>query len=102
MTANRFFVPNTEEFFEGLVVLLRQCGLCCQENSDGGLAEFLGRRVEEYQRTLGGRHYWCSVALENGVDQKLSSHFLIYKSSILNYITSNLTFEVHVIRTLNS
>jgi len=33
MTANRFFVPNTEEFFEGLVVLLPQCGLCCQENS---------------------------------------------------------------------
>ena len=33
MTANRFFVPNTEESFEGLVVLLPQCGLRCQENS---------------------------------------------------------------------
>ena len=53
MTANRFFVPNTEEFFEGLVVLLPQCGLCCQENSDVGLAEFLARRLEGYQHTLG-------------------------------------------------
>ena len=42
-------------------------------------------------------------------DQKLSSHFsiykksiLIYKNSILNYITSNLIIEAHVIRTLNS
>ena len=36
----------------------------------------------------------------NSVDQRLSSHFLIYKkytSSILNYITSTLTFKVHVI-----
>ena len=52
MADNTFFVPNTEEFFEGLVALLQQCGLCCQEKSDGGLAKFLGRRLEEYQRTL--------------------------------------------------
>ena len=45
-------VPNTEEVFEGLVTLLQQCGLCCHENWDGGLAEFLGSRLEEYQRTL--------------------------------------------------
>ena len=45
-------VPNTEEVFEGLVTLLQQCGLCCNENGDGELAEFLGRRLEEYQRTL--------------------------------------------------
>ena len=44
--------PNTEAFFKGFVALLQQCGLCCQENSDGGLAEFLARRLEEYQRTL--------------------------------------------------
>ena len=31
---------------------LQQCELCCQENSDGGLVEFLRRRLEEYQRTL--------------------------------------------------
>jgi len=61
-------------------------------------------------------HYSCSVAFENSLDQKLSSHFLIYKNSsliydnsilifkrsVLDYITSNLTFEAHVIRTLNS
>ena len=35
--------------------------------------------------------YYCSVAIENSVDQKLSSHFLVYKNSVLNYITSNLT-----------
>ena len=52
MAANRFFVPNTEAFFKGLVGVLLQCRLCCQENSDGGLAEFLSRRLEEYQRTL--------------------------------------------------
>ncbi|XP_067040491.1 uncharacterized protein [Acropora muricata] len=52
MAANRFFVPNTEAFFKGLAALLQQCGLCCPENSDGGLAEFLARRLEEYQRTL--------------------------------------------------
>ena len=47
-----------------------------------------------------GSHYECSVALGNSVDQKLSSHFLIYKkykTSVLNYITSNSTFKVHVI-----
>ena len=33
MADNRFFVSNTEEFFEGLVALLQQCGLCCQERS---------------------------------------------------------------------
>lgn len=52
MAANLFFVPNADEFFEGLLALLQQCGLHCQKNSDGGQAEFLGRYLEEYQRTL--------------------------------------------------
>ena len=44
--ANRFSVPNTEEFFEGIVALQQYCGLCCQENSDGELAELLeGMRI---------------------------------------------------------
>ena len=54
MAANRFFVSNTEEFLEGFVALLQQCGLFCQENSDGELPEFHGRRLEEYQRTFAG------------------------------------------------
>ena len=29
-----------------------QCGDCLNENTDGGLAEFLARHLEEYQRTL--------------------------------------------------
>ena len=56
MAANTFFVPNTEEFFEGLDALLQQCGLCREENSDDGLAEFLGRRIEEYQLTFRGMY----------------------------------------------
>ena len=53
----------------------------------GGLTEFLGVWDEEPVCS----RYYCSVALENSVDQKLSSHFLVYKNSVLNYITSNLT-----------
>ena len=94
MAANRFFVPNTEEFSEDLIALLQQCGLCCQEYSDGGLTEFLGAWDEEPV----SNRYYCSVAIENSVDQKVSSHFLVYKNSVLNYITS----KVQVIRTLNS
>ena len=32
--------------------LLQYCGDCVKENTDGGHAEFLTRRQEEYQRTL--------------------------------------------------
>ena len=39
MAATRLFIQNTEEFFQGLVTLLQQCGLCCQENWDGGYPE---------------------------------------------------------------
>ena len=95
-------VPNTEEVFEGLVTLLQQCGLCCNENGDGELAEFLGRRLEEYQRTLRVMYGWVKKKLLAAIisDQKLSSHFLIYKkykTSVLDYITSNSTFKEYVI-----
>ena len=39
------------------------------------------------------RHYSCSVALESSLDQKLSSHFLIEKTSILIYRTSILIYK---------
>ena len=52
MASNRFYIPNVNEFFEGLISLLQQCGDCVNENTDGGHAEFLARRLEEYQRTL--------------------------------------------------
>ena len=52
MASNRFYIPNANEFFEGLLSLLHQCGDCLNENTDGGHAEFLARRLEEYQRTL--------------------------------------------------
>ena len=78
--------------------------------------ETFGKLVGVTDEEPVSRHYSCSVALENRLDQKLSSHLLIYKTSILiyensvliyknsvsNYETSNLTFEAHVIRTLNS
>ena len=53
MASNRFYIPSADEFFEArLLSLLQQCRHCLHENSDGGHAEFLARRVEEYQRTL--------------------------------------------------
>ena len=52
MASNHFYIPNANEFFEGLLSLLYQCGDCLNENTDGGHAEFLARRLEEYQRTL--------------------------------------------------
>ena len=88
--AYRFFVPNIEEFFLGLVALLQQCGLCCQENSDGGLAEFLGRRLQSPSKMA-----WIKSC-------RLTSWYIKTANSVMNYITSNLTFEVHVIRQLNS
>ena len=52
MASNRFYIPNVNEFFEGLLSLLQQCGDCVNENTDGGHGEFLARRLEEYQCTL--------------------------------------------------
>ena len=72
MAANRFFVPNTEEFSEDLIALLQQCGLCCQEYSDGGLTEFLGAWDEEPV----SKRYYCSIAIENSVDQKSARKYL--------------------------
>ena len=44
---------QNDKFFEArLLSLLQQCRDCLQENSDGGHAELLARRLEEYQRTL--------------------------------------------------
>ena len=47
-----FYIPNANKFFEGLLSLLQYCGDCVKENTDGGHAECLARRQEEYQRTL--------------------------------------------------
>ena len=47
-----FYIPNANEFFEGLLSLLEQYGDCVNEDTDGGHPEFLARRLEEYQRTL--------------------------------------------------
>ena len=50
--SDRFYIPNASEVFEGLLSLLQHCGDCVKENTDGGHAEFLARRQEEYQRPL--------------------------------------------------
>ena len=52
MASYRFYIPNVSEFFEGLLSLLQHCGDCVKETTDGGHAEFVSRRQEEYQRTL--------------------------------------------------
>ena len=48
MASNRFNIPNVNEFLEGLISLLQQCGDCVNENTDGGHAEFLARRLEDH------------------------------------------------------
>ena len=54
MASNRFYIPNVNEFFEGLISLLQQRGDCVKKNTDGGWgdAEFLARRLEPYKRIL--------------------------------------------------
>ena len=53
MASNRFYIPNVNEFFEGLISLLQQRGDCVNKNTDAGDAEFLARHLgEEYKRTL--------------------------------------------------
>ena len=49
---SRWLLIEVNQFFEGLISLLQQCGDCVNENTDGGHAEFLARRLDEYQRTL--------------------------------------------------
>jgi len=39
MASNRFYIPNGNQFFEGLLCLLHQCGDCLNENTDAGHAE---------------------------------------------------------------
>ena len=36
MTSNRFYIPNVNEFFEGLISLLQHCGDCVKENTHEG------------------------------------------------------------------
>ena len=45
MAFNRFYIPNANEFFEGLLSLLQQCGYCVNVNTDEGHEEFLARRL---------------------------------------------------------
>ena len=36
MASNRFYIPNVNEFFEGLISLLQHCGDCVKENTHEG------------------------------------------------------------------
>ena len=36
MASNRFYIPNANQFFEGLLSLLHQCGDYLNENTDRG------------------------------------------------------------------
>ena len=51
-TGNRFFIPNVREFFENILLMIRQCNTCLEENNDGDQAELLARRMEQYEQTL--------------------------------------------------
>ena len=88
MAFNRFYIPNANEFFEGLLSLLQQCGDCVNENTDGGHAEFLARRLEEYQRTL--RMMYGRVALsvrENQLTQDLELLMQVMDSRLQSLAT---------------
>ena len=45
---NRFFIPNVEQYFSGLVRLFNQC----ENVNSEGISEYYCRRLEEYERTL--------------------------------------------------
>ena len=49
--AMNFFIPNVEEFFETILSLFNQSNGCL-ELRDGDQAEFLSRRLEQYEQTL--------------------------------------------------
>ena len=49
--AMNFFIPNVEEFFETILSLFNQSNACL-ELRDGDQAEFLSRRLEQYEQTL--------------------------------------------------
>ena len=46
---NGFFIPNVEEYFNGLIRLFHQCE---EDVNNEGMPEYYCRRLEEYQRTL--------------------------------------------------
>ena len=46
--AMNFFIPNVEEFFETILSLFNQSNGCL-ELRDGDQAEFLSRRLEQYE-----------------------------------------------------
>lgn len=46
---NSFFIPNVEEYFNGLIRLFHQCE---EDVNNEGMSEYYCRRLEEYQRTL--------------------------------------------------
>ena len=49
--ATNFFVPNAEEFFLNILSVFHQC-TACLDLRDGEQAEFLSRRVEQFEETL--------------------------------------------------
>jgi hypothetical protein len=67
--------PNVEECLGGLFIY--QCDGCVQENVVGGMAEFLGRRLEEYRRTLRTLNNSLYILLRhNFQDNKIKSLYL--------------------------
>ena len=49
--AMNFFIPNVEKFFQTILPLFNQSNACL-ELRDGDQAEFLSRRLEQYEQTL--------------------------------------------------
>ena len=49
--AMSFLIPNVEEFSETILSLFNQSNACL-ELRDGDQAEFLSRRLEQYEQTL--------------------------------------------------
>ena len=67
---------------------MQQCGDCLNKNTNGGHAEFLARRLEEYQRTL--RMMYGRVALsvrENQLTQDLELLMQVMDSRLQSLAT---------------
>ena len=94
MASNRFYIPNANEFFEGLLSLLHQCGGCLNENTDGEHAEFLARRLEEYQRTLRVMYGRVTEAVQaNQLTQDLELLMQVVDSRLQSLATVNSDFH---------
>ena len=79
---NRFLIPNTDDFFNSLLLLLR-------ESADVGLsghtAEFYSLRLEEYQRTLAVMYSRLSEYRRNSAEELVHDAGQLIKGVVVKF-----------------